>query len=52
MRRLLTATVSPAFAAKWLLLRIDRFQAAWPDTDVRLDTSLKLLDFVALRRSP
>src|SRR5262249_31389227 len=32
----LTVTVSPAFAAKWLLPRIDRFQAAWPDTDVRL----------------
>lgn len=44
---LLTVTVSPAFAAKWLLPRIDRFQAAWPETDVRLDTSLKLLDFVA-----
>jgi LysR family glycine cleavage system transcriptional activator len=43
----LVVTVSPAFAAKWLLPRIDRFQAAWPDTDVRLDTSLKLLDFVA-----
>ncbi|GGF26911.1 LysR family transcriptional regulator [Aliidongia dinghuensis] len=44
---LLTVTVSPAFAAKWLLPRLDRFQAAWPDTDVRLDTSLKLLDFPA-----
>jgi LysR family glycine cleavage system transcriptional activator len=44
---ILTLTVSPAFAAKWLLPRIDRFQAAWPDTDVRLDTSLKLLDFAA-----
>jgi LysR family glycine cleavage system transcriptional activator len=41
----LTVTVSPAFAAKWLLPRIDRFQAAWPDLDVRLDTTLKLLDF-------
>jgi LysR family glycine cleavage system transcriptional activator len=45
----LTMTVSPAFAAKWLLPRIDRFQAAWPDTDVRLDTSLKPVDFVAQR---
>jgi len=44
---ILTVTVSPAFAAKWLLPRIDRFQTAWPDTDVRLDTSHKLLDFVA-----
>lgn len=45
----LTVTVSPAFAAKWLLPRIDRFQSAWPDTDVRLDTSQKPVDFVAQR---
>lgn len=43
----LTITVSPAFAAKWLLPRIDRFQERWPDTDVRLDTSLKLVDYLA-----
>ncbi|WP_083253832.1 transcriptional regulator GcvA [Pandoraea sp. ISTKB] len=43
----LTVAVSPAFAAKWLLPRIDRFQSAWPDTDVRLDTNLKPVDFVA-----
>lgn len=43
----LTVTVSPAFAAKWLLPRIDRFQTVCPDTDVRLDTSLKPVDFVA-----
>lgn len=45
----LTVTVSPAFAAKWLLPRFERFQAACPDTDVRLETSLKLVDFVAQR---
>jgi LysR family transcriptional regulator, glycine cleavage system transcriptional activator len=45
----LTVTVSPAFAAKWLLPRIDRFQAVWPDTDVRLDTNLRPVDFVAQR---
>lgn len=45
----LTLTVSPAFAAKWLLPRIDKFQSLWPDTDVRLDTSLKSVDFVAQR---
>ena len=45
----LTVTVSPAFAAKWLLPRIERFQAAWPETDLRLDTSLKTVDFVAQR---
>lgn len=43
----LTVTVSPAFAAKWLLPRIDRFQMVCPDTDVRLDTNLKPVDFVA-----
>lgn len=46
-RRTLTVTVSPAFAAQWLLPRLDRFQTAWPDTDVRLETSLKPVDFVA-----
>jgi len=45
----LTVTVSPAFAAKWLLPRIERFQLAWPETDVRLDTSLKPVDFIAQR---
>jgi LysR family glycine cleavage system transcriptional activator len=43
----LTVTVSPAFAAKWLLPRIERFQAAWPETDVRLDASIERLDFVS-----
>ena len=43
----LTVTASPAFAAKWLLPRIERFHSAWPDMDVRLDTNLKLQDFSA-----
>ena len=46
---MLTVTVSPAFAAKWLLPRLESFQTAWSDTDVRLDTSLKPVDFVAQR---
>lgn len=45
----LTVTVSPAFAAKWLLPRFERFQAVCPDTDVRLETNLKPVDFVAQR---
>lgn len=45
----LTVTVSPAFAAKWLLPRIDNFHSAWPDTDVRLDTNLRAVDFVSQR---
>lgn len=43
----LTVTVSPAFAAKWLLPRIERFQASSPETDVRLDACIEMLDFVA-----
>lgn len=43
----LTVTVSPAFAAKWLLPRIDRCHALHPETDLRLDTSLKLVDYAA-----
>jgi len=48
-RGTLTVTVSPAFAAKWLLPRFERFQAVCPDTDVRLETSPKPMDFVAQR---
>lgn len=32
-----------------MLPRIDRFQNAWPDTEVRLDTNHKPVDFVAQR---
>lgn len=48
-RGVLTVTVSPAFAAKWLLPRLESFQSQCPDTDIRLDTSLKPVDFVAQR---
>ncbi|HEK1685206.1 TPA: transcriptional regulator GcvA [Pseudomonas putida] len=41
----LTVTVSPAFASKWLLPRIERFQQAYPEMDVLLDTSARSLDF-------
>lgn len=43
----LTVTVSPAFAAKWLLPRIERFQLMHPQMDVLLDTNLRPLDFIA-----
>lgn len=45
----LTVTLSPALAAKWLLPRLESFQAAWPDLDVHLDTSLKPVDFAVQR---
>jgi LysR family glycine cleavage system transcriptional activator len=47
IRATLTVTVSPAFAAKWLLPRIHRFHTMIPDMDVRLETSLELSDFAA-----
>lgn len=43
---ILTVAVSPAFAAKWLLPRMERFHEACSDTDVRLDTSLRPLNFL------
>lgn len=41
----LTVSVAPSFAAKWLLPRLDRFQAAYPDIDVRVAASMSLTDF-------
>ncbi len=43
----LAVTVSPAFAAKWLLPRLERFQAACPDIDLFLNTSPRHMDFLA-----
>ncbi|MDF7673675.1 transcriptional regulator GcvA [Acetobacteraceae bacterium ESL0709] len=41
----LTVTVSPAFATKWLLPRIDKFQETHPDLELRLDISRRSVDF-------
>lgn len=46
-RETLTITISPAFAAKWLLPRIDQFHTIHPDIDVRLDTQLRPIDFLS-----
>jgi LysR family glycine cleavage system transcriptional activator len=43
-RQILTATVAPSFAAKWLIPRLDRFRAAHPGVSVRMDTTLTELD--------
>lgn len=45
----LKITVSPAFASKWLLPRIESFSSQEPDTDLLLDTNQRLADFVAQR---
>src|SRR5947199_2901822 len=40
----LTVTASPSFAAKWLVLRLHRFQEDWPEIDVRISASDEVVD--------
>jgi len=42
---LLTVSVAPSFAAKWLVPRLDRFRAAYPDYDIRVDATDRVIDF-------
>lgn len=42
-----TLSVPSSFASKWLLPRIDRFRQAYPDLDLRLDTTDRLADYAA-----
>jgi LysR family glycine cleavage system transcriptional activator len=44
-----TVTVPPAFADKWLLRRVERFQNQHPYYDLRIDTNGRLVDFTAER---
>jgi LysR family transcriptional regulator, glycine cleavage system transcriptional activator len=40
----LTVTASPSFAAKWLVLRLHRFQEQCPEVDVRISATDDLVD--------
>lgn len=42
---IVTLSVPTSFAAKWLLPRLERFRAAHPGLDLRLDTSDRLADY-------
>ncbi len=42
---ILTVTVIPSFAARWLVPRLGRFREAHPDIDVRISPSARLVDF-------
>jgi LysR family transcriptional regulator, glycine cleavage system transcriptional activator len=42
---LLTVSSSPAFAAKWLVPRLEKFRARHPEIDLRVDASMHLVDF-------
>ncbi|MBM3522067.1 MAG: transcriptional regulator GcvA, partial [Alphaproteobacteria bacterium] len=41
----LTVSMAPSFAAKWLVPRLESFQALHPDIDVRVTASMNLVDF-------
>ncbi len=41
-----TITTAPSFAAKWLVPRLDDFQAAHPDIKVRIDANMAVVDLV------
>ena len=43
----LTVSVAPSFASKWLLPRLERFKALHPDIDVRVSASMQLVDFAS-----
>lgn len=43
-RAVLTITVAPSFAAKWLVPRLHQFREDYPDIAVRIDTDLSVID--------
>lgn len=43
-RRVLTVSVAPAFASKWLIPRLDNFAATNPGIDVRVSATTRLVD--------
>ena len=45
--RRLTVSVAPSFAAKWLMPRLGRFEAAHPEIEVWVNTGLELVDFAS-----
>jgi LysR family glycine cleavage system transcriptional activator len=44
---ILTVSVAPSFGAKWLVPRLDRFRAAHPEFDVRVDATDALTSFAS-----
>jgi len=43
----LTVTASPSFAAKWLVVRLHRFQERWPEIDVRISATDNVIDLTS-----
>lgn len=42
---LLNVAVTPSFAAKWLVPRLETFNRAYPEIDIRMTTSMGLIDY-------
>lgn len=42
---IVTVSTTPSFAGKWLVPRLDRFRAANPEIDVRVDATTDVTDF-------
>ena len=45
--RRVTVSAAPSFAAKWLVPRLGRFEAAHPEVDVWLSAGMELVDFAS-----
>ncbi|MBL8584478.1 MAG: transcriptional regulator GcvA [Rhizobiaceae bacterium] len=41
----LRVTLDAVFASKWMVPKLDRFRAAWPEVDLRFDIAFELRDF-------
>jgi len=44
--RLLTVSVAPSFASKWLVPRLERFRRSVPGIDIRIDATSRCVDFI------
>lgn len=42
---LLNVALTPSFAAKWLIPRIEHFNARHPEIDIRITTTMELIDY-------
>ena len=45
VRQHLVVSITPSIAAKWLMPRLERFNAQFPAIDIRLHTSMRFVDF-------
>lgn len=43
--RVLVVSVAPSFASRWLIPRLERFNARWPEIELRLLATRRMVDF-------